>query len=154
MTQKFLGHPLLVFYSPTGSSATHIRGQWENHMCRIHAGSGKGPLSSGCFAIRRGLCRCPAMNWSARSRLARKVLSCVSPLTIDVWKRKGWGRSAARQDIIAETPVNFWTNEHPHKAARILITYWAIDYYANFNTLSNMLTPIKNQGDEHICILP
>ena len=41
MTQKFLGHPLLVFYPPTGSSATHIRGQWENHMCRIHAGSSK-----------------------------------------------------------------------------------------------------------------
>ena len=41
MTQKFLGHPLLVFYPPTGSSATHIRGQWKNHMCRIHAGSSK-----------------------------------------------------------------------------------------------------------------
>ncbi len=27
----------------------------------------RGPLSTGCFAIRRGLCRCPAMNWSARS---------------------------------------------------------------------------------------
>ena len=32
-----------------------------------HAGSGKGPLSSGCFAIRRRLCRCLAMNWSARN---------------------------------------------------------------------------------------
>ena len=74
MTQKFLGHPLLVFYPPTGSSATHIRGQWENHMCRIHAGSSK-------------------------------------------------ARSAARQDITAETLVNFGTNEHPHKAAIILITY-------------------------------
>ena len=33
------------------------------------------------------------------------------------------GRSAARQDITAETPVKFGTNEHPHKAARILIIY-------------------------------
>ena len=32
-------------------------------------------------------------------------------------------RSAARQDITAETPVNFGTNEHPHKAAKILIIY-------------------------------
>ncbi len=35
----------------------------------------------------------------------------------------GRGRSAARQDITAETPVNFGTNEHPHKATIILITY-------------------------------
>ena len=26
--------------------------------CTLYAGSGKSPLSSGCFAIRRGLCRC------------------------------------------------------------------------------------------------
>ena len=35
----------------------------------------------------------------------------------------GKARSAARQDITAETPVNFGTNEHPHKAAKILITH-------------------------------
>ncbi len=28
--------------------------------CTLHAGSGKSPLCSGCFAIRRGPCRCPA----------------------------------------------------------------------------------------------
>ena len=56
--------------------------------------------------------------------------------------------------MTAVTPVNFGTNEHPHKAAIILITYCAIDCYADFNSPSNMLTPIKNQGDEHICILP
>ncbi len=28
--------------------------------CTLHAGSGKSPLSSGCFAIRRGPCRCSA----------------------------------------------------------------------------------------------
>ena len=27
--------------SPTDSSATHIRGQWENLVCRNHAGSSK-----------------------------------------------------------------------------------------------------------------
>lgn len=27
--------------SPTDSSATHIKGQWENLVCRIHAGSSK-----------------------------------------------------------------------------------------------------------------
>ena len=80
MTQKFLGHPLSVFYpplqtvrevlarlkysapvykarsgfsilteecltfqtgSPTDSSSTHIRGQWENLVCRDHVSSGK-----------------------------------------------------------------------------------------------------------------
>ena len=43
MTQKFWVILYLVFYPPpTGSSATHNRGgQWENHMCRIHAGSSK-----------------------------------------------------------------------------------------------------------------
>ena len=40
MTQIILGHPLSVFY-PTDSSATHIRGQWENLVCRNHAGSSK-----------------------------------------------------------------------------------------------------------------
>ena len=39
MTQKFMGHPLLGFLPTTGSSATHIRGQWENLVCRNHAGS-------------------------------------------------------------------------------------------------------------------
>ena len=33
------------------------------------------------------------------------------------------GRSAVRQDITAETPVNFGTNEHPYNAAKILIIY-------------------------------
>ena len=28
--------------------------------CTLHAGSGKSPLSSGCFAIRRGPCHCSA----------------------------------------------------------------------------------------------
>ena len=28
--------------------------------CTLYAGSGKSPLSSGCFAIRRGPCRCSA----------------------------------------------------------------------------------------------
>ena len=28
--------------------------------CTLHAGSSKSPLSSGCFAIRRGPCRCSA----------------------------------------------------------------------------------------------
>ena len=95
-----------------------------------------------CFAIRRGLCRCPATTGPPGANLQGKC-SPVFRLTIDVWKRKSWGQSAVRQDITAETPVNFGTNEHPHKAARILITYWAIDYYADFNPLSNMLTPIK-----------
>ena len=110
MTQKFLGHPLSVFYpqdcpkspreteilrtpykarsgfsilteeyltfqtgSPTDSSVTHIKGQWENLVCRNHAGSdsyrGGGlhrqksrrqrqkPALLRYFAIRRGLCR-------------------------------------------------------------------------------------------------
>ena len=47
----------------------------------------------------------------------------VFPLTIDVCKRKGRGQSASRQDITAETPVNFGTNEHTHKAAKILVIY-------------------------------
>ena len=56
------------------------------------------------------------------ANLRRKCFP-VFPLTIDVCKRKGRGRSAARQDITAETPVNFGTNEHPYKAAKILIIY-------------------------------
>ena len=47
----------------------------------------------------------------------------VFPLAIDVCKRNGRGRSAARQDITAETPVNFGTNEHAYKAAKILVIY-------------------------------
>ena len=39
---------------------------------------------------------------------------------------------------------DFWTNEHITKATNTLVTYWAIDCYTNFNSLSNMLTPIKN----------
>ena len=38
---KIFGPSSIGFLPPTGSSATHIRGQWENHMCRIHAGSSK-----------------------------------------------------------------------------------------------------------------
>ena len=38
---KNFGSSSIGFQPPTGSSATHIRGQWENHMCRIHAGSSK-----------------------------------------------------------------------------------------------------------------
>ena len=38
---KIFGSSSIGFLPPTGSSATHIRGQWENHMCRIHAGSSK-----------------------------------------------------------------------------------------------------------------
>ena len=75
----------LIFQTvwPTDSSATHIRGLWENLVCRNHAGSysyrGGGlrkqksrrqrqkPAQLRCFAIRRGLCRCPAMNRFARS---------------------------------------------------------------------------------------
>ena len=30
-----------IGFRPTDSSATHIKGQWENLVCRIHAGSGK-----------------------------------------------------------------------------------------------------------------
>ena len=32
----------------------------NSYDCTLHAGSGKSPLSSGCFAIRRGPCRCSA----------------------------------------------------------------------------------------------
>ena len=73
MTQKFLGHPLLVFYSPTGSSATHIRGQWENHMCRIHAGSSKARSAQGdsqAEFLREGIFRCRAGVGGQGSRAA------------------------------------------------------------------------------------
>ena len=32
----------------------------NSYDCTLHAGSGKCPLCSGCFAIRRGPCRCSA----------------------------------------------------------------------------------------------
>ena len=32
----------------------------NSYDCTLYAGSGKSPLSSGCFAIRRGPCRCSA----------------------------------------------------------------------------------------------
>ena len=58
MTQKYLSHPLLVFYPHKT-----VR---KDLIDRNHAGSSK-PALLRCFAIRRGLCRCPAMNWSARN---------------------------------------------------------------------------------------
>ena len=80
LTEEYLTFQIV---SSTDSSATHIRSQWENLVCRNHAGSdsyrGGGlhiqesrrqqqkPAHLRCFAIRRGLCRWPAMNWSARS---------------------------------------------------------------------------------------
>ena len=47
----------------TTQAATHI-GE-EVFIDRNHAGSSK-PALLRCFAIRRWLCCCPAMNWSAR----------------------------------------------------------------------------------------
>ena len=95
MTQKFLGHPLLVFYPPTGSSATHIRGQWENHMCRIHAVSSKArsaqvlrnspramPLS-GYELVRSEMVRCRIDSVMTGDAVRRKC-SPVFPLTIVV----------------------------------------------------------------------
>ena len=41
--------------------------------CTLHAGSSKSPLSSGCFAIRRGPCRCSACQ--RRKRLRGYVLT-------------------------------------------------------------------------------
>ena len=57
MTQKFWVI-LYRFYTPKTARKVLID--------RNHAGSSK-PAQLRCFAIRRRLCRCPAMNWSARS---------------------------------------------------------------------------------------
>ena len=55
-----------IGFRPTDSSATHIRGQWENLVCRNHAGSskvlvtrnhagsGKSPLCSGASQFAAG----------------------------------------------------------------------------------------------------
>ena len=125
----------------TTQAATHI-GE-EVFVNRNHAGSGKSPLSSGASQFAAGYAAARLWTGSPGANMRRKC-SPVFPLTIDVGKRKGRGWSAARQDMTAATPVNFGTNEHPHKAARILITYWVINCYADFNLLSNMLTHIKN----------
>ena len=125
----------------TSPAATHI-GE-EVFIVRNHADSGKARSAQGASQFAAGYAAVRLWTGPPGADLQGKC-SPVFPLTIDVWKRKGWGWSVARQDITAETPENFETNEHPYKAARILITYWAIDYYAYFNPLSNMLTPIKN----------
>ena len=40
--------------SPSDSSATHIRGQWENHMCRNHDGSSKARSAQGASQFAAG----------------------------------------------------------------------------------------------------
>ena len=58
---KFLPAPAAArsFSAPlTRRSFRHKR--LNSDECTLHAGRGKSPLSSGCFAIRRGPCRCPA----------------------------------------------------------------------------------------------
>ena len=39
----------------------------------LPAGSGKSPLSSGCFAIRRGPCRCPAARVTTRPQRVQPI---------------------------------------------------------------------------------
>ena len=98
-------------------------GQWENLVCRYHSGSG---IARSAQVLRNSPRAMPLSGYE----LVRPELTCKEEsaflcfhVTIDVCKRKGRGRSAARQDITAETPVNFGTNEHPYKAAKILIIY-------------------------------
>ena len=91
---KILGHPLLVFY-PTDSSATHIKGQWENLVCRIHAGSGKARSAqvlrnspramqlSGYERVRPEMVRCRIDSVMTGDAVRRKC-SPVFRLTIDV----------------------------------------------------------------------
>ena len=82
----FISDPLVSIWAPSGilSWITWIR-SWSSYLtaaarsfsapltrrsfrhkrlnsydCTLYAGSGKSPLSSGCFAIRRGPCRCSA----------------------------------------------------------------------------------------------
>ena len=74
MTQKFLGHPLSVFYPPpTDSSTTHIKGQWEDLVCRNHAGSSKARSAQGASQaefLREGIFRCRAGVGGQGSRAA------------------------------------------------------------------------------------
>ena len=51
LTEEYL---TFLTVSPTDSSATHIKGQWENLVCRNHAGSGKSPLCSGASQFAAG----------------------------------------------------------------------------------------------------
>ena len=97
-------------------------GQWENLVCRYHSGSG---IARSAQVLRNSPRAMPLSGYELvrpGANLRRKCFP-VFPLTIDVCKRKGRGQSASRQDITAETPVNFGTNEHTHKAAKILVIY-------------------------------
>ena len=43
-----------IGFRPTDSSATHIKGQWENLVCRIHAGSSKARSAQGASQFAAG----------------------------------------------------------------------------------------------------
>ena len=75
---EFLPAPAAArsFSAPfTRRSCRHKR--LNSDDCTLHAGSGKSPLSSGCFAIRRGPCRCSACQRhnTASASATRKPLS-------------------------------------------------------------------------------
>ena len=92
---KIFGSSSIGFLPTTGSSATHIRGQWENDMCRIHAGSSKArsaqvlrnsPLAmplSGYELVRPEMVRCRIDSVMTGDAVRRKC-SPAFRLTIDV----------------------------------------------------------------------
>ena len=70
LTEEYLTFPTV---SPTDSSATHIKGQWENLVCRIHAGSSKARPAQGASQVeflREGIFRCRAGVGGQGSRAA------------------------------------------------------------------------------------
>ena len=51
---KIFGPSSIGFLPPTGSSATHIRGQWEDLVCRNHAGAAKARSAQGASQFAAG----------------------------------------------------------------------------------------------------